>query len=143
MGIDGIEFHPRYQQNLSTFQEVWLFQNFCLAQKKPPPAKSLFENTMGNQFFGTPFFGTKLSTKKIQNCNYIALYQKTAFRFDPDLGNCPNQKTRKFVYLRISCVFWFGHSFLIKCYIVTVLKKKNVVFGHYLKKNKNGFPIVF
>ena len=28
MGIDGIEFHPRYQQNLGTFQEVWLFQKF-------------------------------------------------------------------------------------------------------------------
>ena len=31
----------------------------------PPPPKSLFENTMGNSFFGTPFFGTKRSTKKI------------------------------------------------------------------------------
>ena len=48
----------------------------------------------------------------------------------PDLVKCPNQKTRKYVYLRISCVFWFGHfprcgiksksSFLIKCYIITV-----------------------
>ena len=66
MGIDGIEFHPRYQQNLGTFQEVWLFQKFFLAQKKPPPAKSLFENTMGNPFFGTPFFGTKRSKKKFR-----------------------------------------------------------------------------
>ena len=49
----------------------------------------------------------------------------------PDLGKCPNQKTCKYVYLRISCVFWFGHfprsgiksenSFFIKCYIISVL----------------------
>ena len=37
MGIDGIEFHPRYQQNLGTFLEVWPFQNFFPAQKVPPP----------------------------------------------------------------------------------------------------------
>ena len=35
MGIDGIEFHPGYHQNLGTFQEVWLFQNF-LSQISPP-----------------------------------------------------------------------------------------------------------
>ena len=28
MGIDGIEFHLGYHQNLDTFQKVWLFQNF-------------------------------------------------------------------------------------------------------------------
>ena len=39
MGIDGIEFHPRYQQNLGTFQEVWLFQKKCLAQKNPKTPK--------------------------------------------------------------------------------------------------------
>ena len=66
MGIDGIEFHPRYQQNLGTFKEFWLFQNFFRLKKSPTPAKSLFENTMRNPFFGTPFFGTKRSTKKIR-----------------------------------------------------------------------------
>ena len=66
MGIDEIEFQPRYQQNLGTFREFWLFQNFFSAQKKPPLAKSLFENTMGNPFFGMPFFGTKRSTKNFR-----------------------------------------------------------------------------
>ena len=42
MGIDGIEFHPRYQQDLGTFQEVWLFQKFVSAQKKPPPGQITF-----------------------------------------------------------------------------------------------------
>ena len=52
MDIDGIEFYPRYQQNLGTFPEVWLFHNFFLAQKVAPPlVKSHFENTMGNPFF--------------------------------------------------------------------------------------------
>ena len=36
MGIDGIEFHPCYQQNLGTFREVWFFQNFYSAQIMPP-----------------------------------------------------------------------------------------------------------
>ena len=26
-----------------------------------------------------------------------------------DLGKGPNQKTRKYAYLRISCAFWFEH----------------------------------
>ena len=42
MGIDGIEFHPRYQQNLDTFQEVWVFQKKFLARKKPPPGQITF-----------------------------------------------------------------------------------------------------
>ena len=50
-------------------------------------------------------------------------------------------------------VFWFGHfprsgvesesSFLIKYYIITVLNFFLERFGQYLKKSKNGFPIVF
>ena len=56
MGIDGIEFHPCYQQNLGTFREVWFFQNFFSAQIMPPLVKSHFENTMGNLFFS--FFNT-------------------------------------------------------------------------------------
>ena len=37
MGIDGIEFHPHYQQSFGTFWEVWFFQNLFSAQKVPPP----------------------------------------------------------------------------------------------------------
>ena len=71
----------------------------------------------------------------------------------PEIGKCPNQKTdeiRKFAYMR---VFWFGHfprsgiesknRFLIKCYIITVLKK---FLERIVQKNgvpKNGFLIVF
>ena len=45
MGIDGIEFHPDYHQNLGTIQEVWLFQIFCL--KSPPTGNPFFE-TLGS-----------------------------------------------------------------------------------------------
>ena len=36
MGIDGIEFHPGYHQNLGTFQEVWLFQKKNCLKLAPP-----------------------------------------------------------------------------------------------------------
>ena len=63
----------------------------------------------------------------------------------PDLVMCPNQKTRKYAYFRISCVFWFGHFpmsgiksesiFLIKCYII------NVFFCFFcISSQKNAFP---
>ena len=52
MGIDGIEFHPGYYQNLGTFQEVWLFQIF-LFQISTPLVQSHFENTIGNPLFLT------------------------------------------------------------------------------------------
>ena len=37
MGIDGIEFHPGYHQNLGTFQELWIFRMLLLSQISPPP----------------------------------------------------------------------------------------------------------
>ena len=70
-----------------------------------------------------------------------------------DLGKWPNQKTheiRKYTYLH---VFWFGHfprsgiksesRFLIRCYIITVLKKNLERFVLINGVKKNGFPIVF
>ena len=33
MGIDGIEFDKSHHQNLGTFQETWLFQNFLFGLK--------------------------------------------------------------------------------------------------------------
>ena len=80
MGIDGIRFHPRYQQNLGTFREVWLFQNFFWLKKCPPLVKSCFENTMGNNFFLLFLNTDQNAPKKIQNCNYIVLFKKSAFR---------------------------------------------------------------
>ena len=55
MGIDGIEFHPGYHQNLGTFQEVWLLRIFFGIKNCPPPVKSLFETTMAFHFFKRPF----------------------------------------------------------------------------------------
>ena len=75
----------------------------------PPPPKSLFENTMGNPFFGTPFFGTKRSKKIIQNSNYIALFQKTAFGFDPGPREVPEPENTQIRILAHFCIFWFGH----------------------------------
>ena len=52
MGVDEIEFHPFYHQNMGPFQDVWLFQNNFSAQIQPPPlVKSHFENTIRNPFF--------------------------------------------------------------------------------------------
>ena len=148
MGIDGIEFHPRYQQKFGFFR---IF--FRLKKSPPTPAKSRFENTIGNPFFGTLFFGTKCSTKKFRTVIIQHFIKKLLSDLIPDLGKCPNQKTheiRKYTYLH---VFWFGHfprsgiesgsSLLIKCYIITVLIFFFQRFGQYLKKSKNGFPIVF
>ena len=36
MGIDEIEFHPRYQQNFGTIREFLAFSKKNLAQKVPP-----------------------------------------------------------------------------------------------------------
>ena len=55
MGIDEIEFHNSYHQNLGTFQAAWLFHNFLLAKILPthPLVKSHLTNTIGNPFFVT------------------------------------------------------------------------------------------
>ena len=50
MGIDGIEFHPDYHQNLGTIQKIWLFEIFFVSNQHPL-VKSHFENTIGNPFF--------------------------------------------------------------------------------------------
>ena len=51
MGIDGLEFHKTYHQNLGTFQEACLFKIFFLLKFCPPPLlKSHFKNTIGNPF---------------------------------------------------------------------------------------------
>ena len=50
MSIDGIEFHPGYHQNLGTFQEVWLFQNFFCLQLAPP-GQITFEKYNRKLFF--------------------------------------------------------------------------------------------
>ena len=42
MGIDGIEFDTSYDQNLATFQKIWLFQIFFGLNLAPPLVKSLF-----------------------------------------------------------------------------------------------------
>ena len=42
MGIDEIEFHPGYHQNLITFQEVWLFQTFFVSNYPFPPGQITF-----------------------------------------------------------------------------------------------------
>ena len=36
MGIDGIEFHPGYHQNLGTFSGFGFFRFFCLKLAPPP-----------------------------------------------------------------------------------------------------------
>ena len=72
--------------------------------------------------------------------------RKLLLKMISDLGKCPNQKTHeicKYAYLR---VFWFRHiprskyisksSFLIKCYIITVLQKKIGAFRSVFKKSK-------
>ena len=51
MGIDGIEFHKSYHQNLGTFQEASLFQNFFGIKFCLPLVKSHFKNTIENHFF--------------------------------------------------------------------------------------------
>ena len=52
MGIDGIEFHTSYHQNLGTFQEVWLFQIFLVSNFTPHPlVQPHLQNTIGNPFF--------------------------------------------------------------------------------------------
>ena len=84
---------------------------------------------MGNPFFDFVNYGPKRS-KKIENSNYIELYEKNAFRFDfGPQGSAPTGKQA----LSLSCVFRFGHFlrskiesesiFLIKYYLITILKK--------------------
>ena len=52
MGIDGIEFHPCYHQNLGTFQEVWAFpEQFFGSNLAPPLVKTHVENTIKKSFF--------------------------------------------------------------------------------------------
>ena len=64
MGIDGIEFHPRYQQNLGTFQEVWLFQKFFSTQKKPHPGQITFWKYNGKSIFWNAVFLDETLHKK-------------------------------------------------------------------------------
>ena len=82
---------------------------------------------MGNAFFGTPFFGTKCSTKEI----------KMFLDLIPDLENCPNQ-----VWALPKVRIKSESNFLIKCHIISVLKKC-VAFRPKKWLSKNGFPIVF
>ena len=43
---------------MGIFQGVWHFQKKKIGKKEPPPQpKSCFDNTMGNTFSGTLFFG--------------------------------------------------------------------------------------
>ena len=57
--------------------------------------KSLFENTVGNPFF--TFFKYLIKrSKKIEKCNYIALYYKTAFKSDFGPWEVPNLENMHF-----------------------------------------------
>ena len=72
-----------------------------LAKKMSPPHQNNFsENTMGNSFLGTPFFGTKRYKKK-QNSKYVALYQKTAFGFDPRPREVPKAENTKICGMKL------------------------------------------
>ena len=50
-GTVWFELPACYHPNLGMFWIVWLFQEKILQKMYPTPVKSLFENTMGNQFF--------------------------------------------------------------------------------------------
>ena len=43
MGIDGIEFDKSHHQNLGTFQETWLFQNFLFGSNLDSPGQITFK----------------------------------------------------------------------------------------------------
>ena len=57
MAIDGIEFHPRYQQNLGTFLEDWPFQNFLSAKSAPPWSNHILKIQWEIHFFERRFLG--------------------------------------------------------------------------------------
>ena len=103
---------------------------------------------MGNPFFYFLKYQTKCS-KKIVNSNYIALYQKTAFETDFGPREIPKLENLPFHFHAFS---GWGTSqspnsvleavFLIKCYIITIVKKM-AVFWSVFKKQKKRFAIVF
>ena len=71
--------------------------------------------------------------KKIYNSNYIVLFEKNAFRFDVGPRKVPEVPRFKIESEGI---------FLIKYYIITILKKIGA-FRPIFNKVKNGFHIVF
>ena len=96
-----------YHPNLGIFWGVWLFKKFFCQKIYPTPIKSLFENTMGNQFFD--FFK----------------YWPNRFEF--------------FFWMDI-WTFSFPIRFCNQFWTSGCGQTENT---QYLKKTKNGFPIVF
>ena len=70
-----------------------------------------------------PFF--KICLDFFLNINYKALYQKTAFGFDPDLRKCLNQKTCKYQYL---CA---RNNAYFMCFLVRKLPKVRDQIGKH------------
>ena len=81
------------------------FSEFFLAKKNVPPAKSPFENTIGNTFFGTPLFGTKRFKKKLQPLFYSPLTKNCFWIWSRTLGSAQIRNHTKYA-VKDSMVFF-------------------------------------
>ena len=77
------------------------------AKKMSPPPKSLFENTMKNKFFWTPFFATKCKKKKKLKKLYSTSSEKCFWIWFLILGSA---QTRKHIKYENMCVCVFSGS---------------------------------
>ena len=124
------------------------FRIIFLATKISPTPKSPFENAMGNAFLGT-----KRSTKKMLNSNFIALYlkKKTVFGYDPRPWEVPKPENTR---LRAQICNFYVFSGSVLPEVRDRIQKQffNKVLYNYCfcgafrpKKGrfKNGFPTVF
>ena len=115
-------------------------------EKLPPTsAKSIFENTMGNPFL----LLFSILTKMLQNLLveykiYITLWENCFWKWFWTSGSALTIKCIKVKvqgHLSRSEII-FKSSFLIKCFIITIIICFKA-FQSELEKVKNGFPIVF
>ena len=96
------------------------------------------------------FFLKYSSKRKKKNCNYIALFKKSAFKVNFGLREVVELKMmnrRRVGIFRSSTSrspkLFPKADFLIKYYIITILNFFLERFNQYLKKSKNGFAFVF
>ena len=80
------------------------FRKISGLKKAPPRPNHFLKIRLEIHFLERHFWDESLQ-KKIQNCNYIALYQKTAFGFDPGPWEVPKPEITRNTQIHVFACF--------------------------------------
>ena len=126
-----------YSSVLGFFRKKIWQAKFC------PPHQITLWKYNGKSIFKTFLIWTKTLKNFFYNCDYIGLYEKTAFGLNFGLQEVPQPENWWKHTLSLSCIFRLGHfpkskiesksSFLIKSYIIIIL----ICFGAVLSLFNN------